>query len=123
MHDHIVRYSLSLVDNRHRLEPDLEEEEFAAIGYVTAQWAPLEHKILASTLALSYESGAAPPVEATNLWFEKRLGARKTIERFVTNKKEKARLLRLVSKAANLSASRHKLAHGLWTWDTPTQRR
>jgi hypothetical protein len=49
MHDHIVRYSLSLVDNRHRLEPDLEEEEFAAIGYVTAQWAHLEHKILAST--------------------------------------------------------------------------
>jgi hypothetical protein len=118
MHDPIVRFSLSLVDNRHRLEPDLEEEELAAIGYVTAQWAHLEHEILASTLALSYENGAAPPAEATNLSFEKRLGVwRKTIERFVTDKKEKARLLKLVSKAANLLASRHKLAHGLWTWD------
>jgi hypothetical protein len=116
MHDHIVRYNLSLVDDRHRLEPDLVEEELAAIGYVTAQWAHLEHEILANTLVLSGE--AAPPKEATSLAFGKRLDAwRVTIERFVTDKKEKARLLKLVSKAANLSASRHKLAHGLWTWD------
>jgi hypothetical protein len=53
MQDAIVRFSRSLVDNRHRLEPDLEEEELAAIGYVTAQCAHLEHEILASTLALS----------------------------------------------------------------------
>src|SRR5262249_34825898 len=33
------------------------------------------------------------------------------------DEKEKTRLLKLVSKAANLSASRHKLAHGLWAWD------
>jgi hypothetical protein len=118
MHDQIVRFSLSLVDNRHRVEPDLEEEELAAIGYVTTQWAHLEHVILAITLALSYANGAAPPAEATNLSFEKRLGAwRRTVEQFVTDKKEKARLLKLVSKAANLLASRHKLAHGLWTWD------
>jgi hypothetical protein len=116
--DQLVRFNLSLVDNRHRIEPDLEEEELAAIGYVTAQWAHLEHGILASTLVLSYENEAAPPKETTSLTFEKRLGAfRVTIERFVTDKKEKARLLKLVSKAANLSASRHKLAHGLWTWD------
>src|SRR5262245_29822873 len=116
--DQLVRFNLSLVDNRHRVEPDLEEEELAAIGYVTAQWAHLEHGILASTLVLSYENEAAPPKETTSRAFEKRLGAwRVTIERFVTDKKEKARLLKLVSKAANLSASRHKLAHGLWTWD------
>jgi hypothetical protein len=118
VNDHLVRFSLSLVDNRHRVEPDLEEEELAAIGYVTAQWAYLEHRILASTLALSHQSGAAPPKDAANLSFERRLAAwRETIERFVTDKKEKTRLLKLVSKAANLSTSRHKLAHGLWTWD------
>jgi hypothetical protein len=118
MDDHVVRFSISLIDNRHRLEPDLEQEELEAIGYVTAQWAHLEHEILASTIVLSYQNGAALPNDATSLSFEKRLGAwRVTIERFVTDKKEKTRLLRLVSKAANLSAFRHKLAHGLWTWD------
>ena len=116
--DHLVRCKLSLVDDRHTLEPDLEEEELAAIGYVTAQWAHLEHAILASTFVLSSKNGVALPKDATNLSFEKRLDAwRITIERFVTDEKEKARLLKLVSKAANLSASRHKLAHGLWAWD------
>ena len=115
MHGPIVCFSISLVDNRHKVEPDLEPDELEAIGYVTAQWAHLEHEILASTLVLS---NGAPPKDATSLSFEKRLGAwRATIERFVTDAKEKARLLKLVSKAANLSASRHKLAHGVWTWD------
>jgi hypothetical protein len=116
--DQLVRCNLSLVDDRHTLEPDLEEEELAAIGYVTAQWAHLEHAILASTFMLSSKNGVTLPRDATNLSFEKRLVAwRVTIERFVTDENEKARLLKLVSKAANLSASRHKLAHGLWAWD------
>jgi hypothetical protein len=114
--DPIVRFSLSLVDDHHKLEPDLESEELEAIGYVTVQWAHLEHEILVSTLALA--NGAERPKNATSLSFEKRLEAwRVTIKRFVTDEKEKARLLTLVSKAANLSASRHRLAHGLWTWD------
>jgi len=116
--DQLVRFNLSLVDDRHRLEPDLLEEELAAIGYVTAQWAHLEHAILASTFVLSSKNGVTLPRDATNLSFEKRLVVwRATIERFVTDEKEKARLLKLVSKAANLSASRHKFAHGLWAWD------
>jgi len=118
MKDPILRASLSLADNRHKLEPHLEPEELEAIGHVTVQWAYLEHAILISTLALSFENEAEPPKDATSLSFEKRLDAwRATIERFVIDKKEKTRLLKLVSKAANLSASRHKLAHGVWTWD------
>jgi hypothetical protein len=103
MHDPIVRFSISLVDNRHKVEPDLEPDELEVIGYVTVQWAHLEHEILISTLQLS--NGAPPPKDATCLSFERRLGAwRQTIERFVTDAKEKARLLRLHSEAARRSA-------------------
>jgi hypothetical protein len=49
MYDPIVRFSISLVDERHKVEPDLEPDELEAVGYVTVQWAHLEHEILVST--------------------------------------------------------------------------
>lgn len=117
MPDHKFRLVLSPRGEPNRIEPDLEEKEMAAIGFVTAQWSYLEHVILDNTLSL-IPDGEQRPSDANNLSFSKRLNAwRLTIERYAQGS-DKSRLLRLVSKAANLEAQRHKIAHGLWTWDS-----
>jgi hypothetical protein len=73
-------------DSGHRMEPDLEQKELAAIGYVTAQWAFLEHAILASTCDIADENKVPLPADAGNKAFSKRLAAwRRLIEKFVTD--------------------------------------
>jgi len=34
-----IKVFLNVKDSGHRIEPELEQKELAAIGYVTAQWA------------------------------------------------------------------------------------
>jgi hypothetical protein len=105
-------------DSGHRIEPDLEQKELAAIGYVTAQWAFLEHAILASTCDIADENKVPLPADAVNKAFSKRLAAwRQLIEKFVTDASKRMALLKIVSKAANLEVKRHQLAHALWSWD------
>jgi hypothetical protein len=115
--DHVIRIVLSLGKGPHRVEADLEERELAAIGYVTTQWAFLEHLILESTVALCSGSKAQIPADATSLAFENRRRAwRQTIEKFATTH-EKEKLLKLMSTAANLEQRRHQIGHGLWASD------
>jgi hypothetical protein len=103
----------------HLIEPDLEQKELAAIGYVTAQWAFLEHAILASTVEITAQNNAPVPTDAYNKAFAKRLRAwRLTIEQFITDVDKRETLLTIVSKAANLEEKRHQLAHALWTWES-----
>lgn len=119
MTDHVFR--IFLVPKKktgHRIEPDLERDELAAIGYITAQWSFLEHAILAHTAELARKNRTTLPTDATNLSFTKRLRAwRLMIQQFVTDPHDKQRLLKLVSKIANLEFKRHKASHALWTWD------
>jgi hypothetical protein len=116
--EHVFRISLSLIGAPHLIEPDLEEKELAAIGLVGVQWAYLEHAILASTLQLAEANNVPLPADAQSLAFSKRLRAwRLMIERGDSKKPERAQLLRAVSKAANLQQKRHRITHGLWTWD------
>ena len=106
--------------SRHRIEPDLEQNELAAIGYVTAQWAFLEHAILASTVEIAQTNGVRIPVGASSKAFSKRLQAwQSMIKKFITNPSHQSVLLRTAGKAANLAGKRHKLAHALWSWDRP----
>lgn len=44
----------------HRIEAELEQQELAAIGYVTTQWAFLEHLILANTVELCSDTKSIP---------------------------------------------------------------
>jgi hypothetical protein len=117
MREHTFRVLLATRGNRHRIESDLEEKELAAIGYVVTQWAYLEHAVLAHTIELCSAKGAPLPKDATNLSFDRRLRAwRNTIQDLAPADKKK-QLLALHSKAANLEQRRHKIAHGLWTWE------
>jgi hypothetical protein len=116
--DHAIRILITPgKETGHRVEAVLEEKELAAIGYVTTQWAMLEHLILVSTIELCSDPKSVP-ADAASLAFKDRLRAwRQTIEKFVPTATEKSRLLKLVSRAANLEQRRHKLIHGLWTSD------
>jgi hypothetical protein len=72
----------------------------------------LEHAILDSTVELT-ENNAAIPDDAFNLSFKD--GGRQSSN--ASPDQEKRRLLKLHSRAANIEPKRHKVAHGLWTWD------
>ena len=117
--NHVIRINLRPgQETGHWVEADLEEKELAAIGYVTTQWALLEHLILENTVVLCSDAKAAIPVDATSLSFENRRRAwRKTIEKFAPTAEKKKSLLKLVSTAANLEQRRHQIGHGLWASD------
>jgi len=105
-------------DSGHRIEPSLEEKELAAIGYVTVQWAYLEHIILVHTLRIAHQNNVTVPVDARSQSFENRRNVRrKLIEKSVTDATERTALLKIVSKIANLELKRHRLTYGLWGWD------
>lgn len=102
----------------HRIESDLREKELAAIGYVTVQWAYLEHAILSQTLRIAENNKAPVDDKAFSLSFENRRTAwRKSIEQHVTDATERKALLKLCSKVASLETRRHRLTHGLWGWE------
>lgn len=119
MSNDIVKIFFNLEkDSGHRIETSLEEKELAAIGYVTVQWAYLEHIILTHTLRMAHQNNVPIPVGATSKSFEDRRNAwRKLIEESVTDATERTALLKIVSKIANLELKRHRLTHGLWGWD------
>lgn len=109
--------SLSLVDDNHIVHADLTSEEREAIGYVITQWALLEHIILIHTIHLAQSANAPVPANALNKSFDKRSDAwRLSIEKHVTDPKERERLLALYKQARDAEDRRHKVAHGVWTW-------
>src|SRR5258708_6830618 len=54
---------------------DLSEGELYAIGYVTVQWAHLEHALLLATVKLAAARKRDPPSDTFSLSFERRLRA------------------------------------------------
>lgn len=63
---------IALDGKPHQLGPDLEEKELAAIGWVTAHWAMLEHYLLNQTIEIAEARGAEPHVDTFNLSFARR---------------------------------------------------
>jgi hypothetical protein len=114
--DNQVLIEFSLDGTPDRLLPDLIEREIFAIGYVTCQWAYLEHMVFAVTLQLARQSRVAVPSDAKNKSFSRRLRAwRVLIQRSKSKRKE--RLLKLASTIANLESKRHQITHGLWSYE------
>jgi hypothetical protein len=98
--------------------PELSERELAAIGFVVTQWSTVEHGLLEATLELAERAQRDPPAEALALSFTTRLGAYRSLaQEIVTDAAELARLTRLIGRIANAEDRRHKVIHGLWTWD------
>ncbi|MDH3232063.1 MAG: hypothetical protein OEQ29_00935 [Alphaproteobacteria bacterium] len=111
------RILASLTGDPPQIAPELTNEEIAAIGYATVQWAYLEHGLFYRTLEAADAANVPLPRDATNSAFAKRLRAfRILIEKTEPDGSEKERTLKLVSKIANAEDKRHKITHGLWDW-------
>jgi hypothetical protein len=101
----------------HRLGPDLEEKELAAIGWVTAHWAILEHYLLYQTVEMAGTRGAEPHQDAFNLSFARRLKAWLIEVRLLPDGARRTELEKLHGKIANCENRRHQATHGLWAWE------
>jgi hypothetical protein len=71
---------ISLKGELHQLGPDLEQKEFAAIGWVTAHWAILEHYLLHQSVEIA--EGRGVERRSTERRWAKR---EKTIQRVINN--------------------------------------
>jgi hypothetical protein len=117
----LVEFSLDGTPNR--ILPDLVEEEVIAIGYVTCQWALLEHILLVNTIKLARRLRTAVPSDAKNKSFSRRLRAWQALVRRLRVEARRERLLRLASTIANLESKRHQVTHGLWSWEARSPHR
>jgi hypothetical protein len=101
-----------------RLQPELTEKEVLALGYVTCQWAFLEHALFVDTLERAARLKSPIPTDVKNTSFARRLRAwRSLTQGSRVRKVERERLSRLHNKIANLEKKRHQITHGLWSWD------
>lgn len=100
-----------------QLGPDLEEKELAAIGWVTAHWAILEHHLLYQSVEMAVARGAAPDGDVYSLSFSRRLKAWLSEVRQLPEGDRKTILEKLSGKIANCESRRHQTTHGLWAWE------
>lgn len=109
---------IALDGKSHQLGPDLEQKEFAAIGWVVSTWSILEHYILTQTVEMAQARNAEPDPETFNFSFSRRFKAWLTEVRALPESKRKAQLEKLSGKIGNCEDRRHKTTHGLWAWET-----
>ena len=113
----VVLYKELTGKRRCLIDFQLTEEEFAAIGRVTTQWAVLEHCLYSDTVALAEAAKAPLPEDATNLSFKRRLRAWRLLGEEVLLEPYRQKHMRNSSRIANLEDDRHRITHGLWEWD------
>jgi hypothetical protein len=101
---------------RFYLDVELEHNELAALGRLTAQWSHLEHLIYINSQALAELNGIDPPSEVTSKSFSNRLAAFRQLILSGFEGAQKTKYEKLLSKIANIEQDRHKLIHGTWDW-------
>lgn len=105
-------------DRKWRLALELTDAELQTIGYVTVQWAFLEHALAMRIVEDAEKANVPLPRDATNLSFTRRLSAwRILVEETAANGPERSKTLKLIDQIANLEQYRHQISHGLWGWD------
>jgi hypothetical protein len=106
------------------LKPELTEKEVLALGYVTCQWAFLEHALFVDTLERAARLRTPIPTDIKTTSFGRRLRAWRALTQGPrVRKAERERLSRLHNKIANLEDKRHQITHGLWSWNYKTPHR
>ena len=106
-----------------RLQSDLTEKEVLALGYVTCQWAFLEHALFVDTLERAARLKVPIPTDVKNTSFARRLRAWRALTRGPRVRKvERERLSRLHNKIADLekNAIRLRTGYGVGTTKRPT---
>src|SRR5262249_43529712 len=122
--DPCVQITFPLDGKPPHVTPDLTQDEVTAVGYVTTQWAFLEHVILVDTIRLAHKLKIQVPNDASNLSFTRRLRAWRTlVQQSRQRKSTKERLLKLASQFANAENKGHQITHGLWQWQVSSPHR
>jgi hypothetical protein len=119
-----ISISIRLDSDDHEVMPDLTEEEFFAIGRVTAGFAYMEHAILEDSVRMLERRRVLEiPTDVLVVSFDRRLRAwRKLIKKYRRGA-PRDKLLKIITRIKALQKSRNRITHGLWNWeyDTPTQ--
>lgn len=96
---------------------ELDEREFAAIGFAVSQWALLEAQILFATKLLHEMAGTKAPTDATQDSFRRRLRAFTSALEAVKEAKIYEIWSPLSGKIARENGIRQALTHGVWAYD------
>jgi hypothetical protein len=99
-----------------QVDCDLVPEELQAIGLITAQWAHLEHCLFVRAAQIATDQSQALPDDIRSLSFTRRLAAfREIVTGLAADERKK--WIRVADRIANAEGRRHKITHGLWSWD------
>lgn len=104
--------------NKHKLFPDLIEEELFAIGRVTASFAFLEHALLMDSFAIIDRYRVKPfPEKILVVSFDQRLEAWRRLVRDYRRGKTREKMLKIAKRIRRLQKDRNRITHGLWSWE------
>jgi hypothetical protein len=115
----LLMYTLP-VDEKKRpgIRFDLLEQESGVIGLVVIQWAFLEYALFVRTAGLVEKAKLEFPKDALSFSFSRRLRAfRGAAEKAIKSKATKKKIFNLISRIARAEGYRHKIAHGLWSYN------
>lgn len=113
-----VAFPLTLEDGKKpHVMLELDESEFAAIGFAVSQWALLEAQLLFATKALHEMAGTEMPSDATQDSFRRRFRAFTSALEAVKEAKVYEVWSSLPGKIAKENGIRQALTHGVWAYD------
>lgn len=98
------------------ISPELDPKELAMIGLVTTQWAILEHQLMKQSLDMANARGIQNE-NFFSLSFKNRFKAWCAEVKHLSDSIRKTDLQKLEGKIANCMDKRHKITHGLWSWE------
>lgn len=100
-----------------RLTLELTEQEYAALGRVSAQWAFLEHLVHWVTERMLQALGEARDEINSDSFRQRNRLFRELSNRMLANDSNLDRLIALIDEAGSLQGERQRLVHGLLDWD------
>ena len=103
---------------RHAYDFEIGVKEYGAIGYVLVHWAFLEFAVHYRTTAFAKRAKVPLPANARSFSFSRRLRVlRQLMAKTIRDPKSKDRWLELLSRIGNAEGRRHRIAHGLWSYN------
>jgi hypothetical protein len=96
---------------------DIGEKEYALFGSIVFYWSFLEHALRVRTVALAKRAKMAPPVDANNHDFRRRLGAFRNLVETTTSKATQQKWLEVIKRIERAKAGREHIAHNFWTYN------
>jgi hypothetical protein len=104
--------------NKHKLFPDLTDEELFAIGRVTASFAYLEHALFMDSLAIVHRHRIKPfPEKILVVSFDQRLEAWRRLVRDHRKGRTREKTMKIAKRIKQLQKDRNRITHGLWSWE------